>query len=490
MSPRLAQTKARMSDMETLARRQTFQRNLAHHTGMWHAARAGVLEAFATVESAVGDGAALTPTMRADIRRRGDVRDRGGPRGRSVGPPRCGYDRDPRRQSIGASLPRPVHRYSAHVRQREDLHRFGADLARPRGGPPGDLNPTRSNMTVSCEKVGLDYFDTAPVRYTASRGDRRDPRRGVRGVPRRRRRGPSGCSPSPGSSGRRRSRSRSARPDRCTCAAVWSATRSSSPGSHGERMAFRFNEVSKDGIEAFAEDYRVTDLRRRAVPGRLGDGDDARRSVGLRDGRRCDRSWRRSSAGRCASFRRYVESRPRRWRRASDGDAPSTPLDDDRPHRCVGVGAGRTARLARPAARATTPCTGTRSPTAPGSGRSPATRTCGRSRPRPAQFSSWVGGPLRLDPDPDNLEQLRMVIIGMDPPDHRTFRSIVSKAFTPKMIDRLDDALRAETTRVVGELRDSDQLRVRRRRRRPDPDVVDQRADGRARRRTGSGSTS
>ena len=31
----LALTKARMSDMETLARRPTFQRNLAHFTGMW-----------------------------------------------------------------------------------------------------------------------------------------------------------------------------------------------------------------------------------------------------------------------------------------------------------------------------------------------------------------------------------------------------------------------------------------------------------------------
>jgi uncharacterized protein YndB with AHSA1/START domain len=29
---------------------------------------------------------------------------------------------------------------------------------------------------------------------------------------------------------------------------------------HGTRMAFRFNEVSKEGIEAFAEDYHVTDL--------------------------------------------------------------------------------------------------------------------------------------------------------------------------------------------------------------------------------------
>jgi alkylation response protein AidB-like acyl-CoA dehydrogenase len=64
----LAATKARMSDMETLALRQTFQRNLAHHTGMWRAAHAGVLEAFGRVEAQVADGEALTPTMRADLR--------------------------------------------------------------------------------------------------------------------------------------------------------------------------------------------------------------------------------------------------------------------------------------------------------------------------------------------------------------------------------------------------------------------------------------
>ncbi|MEZ5269480.1 MAG: SRPBCC family protein [Microthrixaceae bacterium] len=29
---------------------------------------------------------------------------------------------------------------------------------------------------------------------------------------------------------------------------------------HGRRMAFRFNEVSKDGVQAFAEDYQVTEL--------------------------------------------------------------------------------------------------------------------------------------------------------------------------------------------------------------------------------------
>jgi alkylation response protein AidB-like acyl-CoA dehydrogenase len=64
----LALTKARMSDMDTLANRQTFQRNLAHHTGMWRAARAGVVETFGRVEAEVAAGAELTPTMRADMR--------------------------------------------------------------------------------------------------------------------------------------------------------------------------------------------------------------------------------------------------------------------------------------------------------------------------------------------------------------------------------------------------------------------------------------
>jgi len=64
----LALKKARMSDMETLALRNTFQRNLAHFTGMWRAARAGILETFGSAERAVAAGQELTPTMRADMR--------------------------------------------------------------------------------------------------------------------------------------------------------------------------------------------------------------------------------------------------------------------------------------------------------------------------------------------------------------------------------------------------------------------------------------
>ena len=64
----LSITKSRMSDMEQLAKRTTFQRNFAHHTGMWRAARAGVIEAFTAAEEVVLMGGELTAHLRADMR--------------------------------------------------------------------------------------------------------------------------------------------------------------------------------------------------------------------------------------------------------------------------------------------------------------------------------------------------------------------------------------------------------------------------------------
>lgn len=64
----LAATKVRMSDMATLATRQTFQKGLAHHVAAWRAARLLVLDAFTTAEAAVETGQDLTPQLRADMR--------------------------------------------------------------------------------------------------------------------------------------------------------------------------------------------------------------------------------------------------------------------------------------------------------------------------------------------------------------------------------------------------------------------------------------
>ncbi len=64
----LAATKFRMSDMASLASRETFQKALAHHVAAWRAARLLVLDTFTSVEAEVDAGADLTPTMRADMR--------------------------------------------------------------------------------------------------------------------------------------------------------------------------------------------------------------------------------------------------------------------------------------------------------------------------------------------------------------------------------------------------------------------------------------
>jgi alkylation response protein AidB-like acyl-CoA dehydrogenase len=64
----LAATKVRMSDMATLASRQTFQKGLAHHVAAWRAARLLVIDAFSTAEAAVDAGNDLTPGLRADMR--------------------------------------------------------------------------------------------------------------------------------------------------------------------------------------------------------------------------------------------------------------------------------------------------------------------------------------------------------------------------------------------------------------------------------------
>ena len=64
----LAATKVRMGDEASIAHRAPFQRNLSHHLAMWKAAHLLVVTTFGDVEQAVVDGAALTPTMRADLR--------------------------------------------------------------------------------------------------------------------------------------------------------------------------------------------------------------------------------------------------------------------------------------------------------------------------------------------------------------------------------------------------------------------------------------
>jgi Acyl-CoA dehydrogenase, C-terminal domain len=64
----LAKEKVRMGDDSSIANKLTFQRNLAHHEGMWRAAHRLVVDTFTGMEARVSAGEALSPQMRGDMR--------------------------------------------------------------------------------------------------------------------------------------------------------------------------------------------------------------------------------------------------------------------------------------------------------------------------------------------------------------------------------------------------------------------------------------
>ncbi|MEM9255417.1 MAG: acyl-CoA dehydrogenase family protein [Pseudomonadota bacterium] len=64
----LAISKTRMGDENSIAHKLTFQRDLAHHEGMWRAAHSQVVDVFTRMEERVAAGEELSPAMRADMR--------------------------------------------------------------------------------------------------------------------------------------------------------------------------------------------------------------------------------------------------------------------------------------------------------------------------------------------------------------------------------------------------------------------------------------
>ncbi len=50
----------------------------------------------------------------------------------------------------------------------------------------------------------------------------------------------------------------------------------------------------------------------------------------------------------------------------------------------------------------------------------------------PAVYSSWLGGVMMPDSDPDLLDGSRLMMLFQDPPQHTRYRRLVSRSFTPK----------------------------------------------------------
>ncbi|MEU6010420.1 cytochrome P450 [Streptomyces sp. NPDC047453] len=77
-----------------------------------------------------------------------------------------------------------------------------------------------------------------------------------------------------------------------------------------------------------------------------------------------------------------------------------------------------------------------------------------------ATYSSYLGATQIRDPDPADLPFIRRMMLNQDPPHHRRLRVLVSRAFTPKRVDRFAAVVRERArsllTRAVTEARAGD----------------------------------
>jgi cholest-4-en-3-one 26-monooxygenase len=67
----------------------------------------------------------------------------------------------------------------------------------------------------------------------------------------------------------------------------------------------------------------------------------------------------------------------------------------------------------------------------------------------PHLFSSERRGTLMREPEPEDLPYIQQIMINMDPPKHRRYRGIVSKAFCPRMVESLQGRIREMVTRII-----------------------------------------
>src|SRR5262245_44554157 len=67
----------------------------------------------------------------------------------------------------------------------------------------------------------------------------------------------------------------------------------------------------------------------------------------------------------------------------------------------------------------------------------------------PGLFSSARQGTLRQDPPPADLPAIQAIMLNMDPPQHRQYRTLVSQAFTPRMIGNLHGRIRDMVTEII-----------------------------------------
>ncbi len=70
----------------------------------------------------------------------------------------------------------------------------------------------------------------------------------------------------------------------------------------------------------------------------------------------------------------------------------------------------------------------------------------------PGEFSSWLGATQIRDPAPEDLPFIRRMMLNLDPPEHVKLRRIVSRAFTPRRVERFRSDVAARARSLVDEV--------------------------------------
>ena len=67
----------------------------------------------------------------------------------------------------------------------------------------------------------------------------------------------------------------------------------------------------------------------------------------------------------------------------------------------------------------------------------------------PKEFSSESKGIMMREPDPNTVEFMRNIMLSMDPPRHHQYRSLINKAFTPRMVEGMRPRIREMCREIV-----------------------------------------
>lgn len=68
----------------------------------------------------------------------------------------------------------------------------------------------------------------------------------------------------------------------------------------------------------------------------------------------------------------------------------------------------------------------------------------------PDLFTSAQG--VALDPMPADVQKFATFFLGMDPPQHTTYRRLISSAFTPRNVRRIEEQIHANAVAIVDDL--------------------------------------